>query len=171
MAPKAEAVSDSARYGTSRLSASGGSVVAGADIAITPASAGAVRFPNADEGGTGALNVRSVQEALTLTGATTDTSIAIPAGALLLGASFTVNTAVVDSAGNDTWSAAYITGATTALATAAAATQNTKVNTLVVPEVAAAETEIRFTPNGGNFSSGVIEIVAYYIDLTSLANV
>lgn len=125
---------------------------------------------NADEGGTAKLTTQSVQEVVTLTGATTDTTIAIPSGSLLLGASFCVNTAVSDTGGNDTWSADYVTGSATALTAGAAAAQNTKVDTLVVPEVAGAATEIRFTPNGGNFDAGVIEVVAYYVDLTSLAN-
>ena len=126
---------------------------------------------NTAEGLVGNMATRTAHEVVTLSGATKDTSIAIPSGAILLGVSFTVNTAVVDSAGDDTWSAAYITGATTALASGAGAAQDTKVNKLVVPELASATTEIRFTPNGGNFSAGVIEIIAYYVDLTSLANV
>ena len=117
------------------------------------------------------MTVQSTQEVVALTGAATkDTTIAIPTGSLLLGASFCVNTAVTDAAGDDTWSAAYITGSTTALGTAEAAAKQTKVNTLVVPEVASDVTEIRFTSNSGNFTAGVIEVVAYYIDLTSLAN-
>ena len=90
---------------------------------------------------------------------------------MLLGVSFCVNTAVSDDGGDDTWSAAFIGGSTTALATAAAAAQNTKVNTLIVPEVASAQTNVQFTANGGSFDGGVIELVAYYIDLTSLADV
>jgi hypothetical protein len=125
---------------------------------------------NADEGGTGKLTIQTAREVVTLTGATTDTTIAIPSGAVLLGAQFAVNTAVTDSAGDDTWSAAYITGSTTSLTSAAAAALNTKVNALVVPEVASDATEIQFTPNGGNFTAGVIEVVAYYYSLTSLAN-
>ena len=126
---------------------------------------------NNAEGGTARLNIQTARDSVTLTGATKDTTtISAPAGCLLLGASFTVDTAVVDDAGDNTWSAAFVTGSTTALATAAAAAQNTKVNKLVVPELASATTQIRFTPNGGSFTAGVIEVVAYYIDLTSLAN-
>jgi len=94
----------------------------------------------------------------------------------LIGASFCVNTAVVDDGGDDTWSAEFHDGASMhSLASGAAAAQNTKVDTLVDASatsiVTDAVTNIRFTPNGGSFTAGVIEVVAYYIDLTSLANV
>jgi hypothetical protein len=133
----------------------------------------AIAVSSSAEGDTARLTTRTTHETHTLTlGTTSDTTtISIPAGALLLGVSFNVNTAVTDDAGDDTWSAAFITGSTATLATAAAAALNTKVDTLIVPEVATATTQIRFTPNGGNFSAGVIEIVAYYQELTSLANV
>lgn len=167
---------------------SDGNPAGGADTGLRRAAAGVVGTTNGStgagylhsdrlsvinnaEGGTARLNIQTARDLVTLTGATTDTTtISAPAGCLLLGASFTVNTAVVDDAGDNTWSAAYVTGATTALATGSAAAQNTKVNKLVVPELATATTQIRFTPNGGSFSAGVIEVIAYYIDLTSLAN-
>jgi hypothetical protein len=132
---------------------------------------GDIAIANAAEGGIGRLTRRTARDVVTLTGASTDTTtISIPAGALLLGASFNVNTAVVDDGGDDTWSAAFVTGSTTVLATAAAAALNTKVNKLIVSELATATTQIRFTPNGGNFTAGVIEVVVYYEMLTSLAN-
>jgi len=36
--------------------------------------------------------------------------------------------------------------------------------------VASAQTNVQFTANGGSFDGGVVELVAYYIDLTSLAD-
>jgi len=127
---------------------------------------------NETEGGTGRFTRLTSRDAVTLSGATTDsTTITIPSGAKIHGCSFNVNTAVVDDAGDDTWSAAFITGSTTALATGAAAAQDTKVDTMVVDEIASATTQIRFTPNGGNFAAGVIEVVCYYETLTSLAGV
>jgi len=133
----------------------------------------AIAISNDTEGSTARATIRTTHETHTLTlGTTSDTTtISIPSGATIIGVSFNVNTAVTDDTGDDTWSAAFITGSTTTLATGAAAAQNTKVNTMVVPEVTSAVTQIRFTPNAGSFSAGVIEIVAYYIDLTSLANV
>lgn len=108
---------------------------------------------------------------LTLGAASDTTTLLIPAGALILGASFNVDVAVTDSTGNDTWSAAFITGATNTLATAAAPALNTKVNRMVTPTVTSATTEIRFTPNGGNFTAGVIDIVVYYMSLSDILSV
>ena len=143
-----------------------------ASLAATEIASPSIAVDNATEGGTAQMTVQSVQEVVTLSGASTkDTTIAIPNGSLLLGASFCVNTEVADASGDDTWSAAYVTGASTSLASGAAKTVNTKIDKLVVPELAGAATEIRFTSNSGNFTGGVIEVVAYYIDLTSLANV
>ena len=50
------------------------------------------------------------------------------------------------------------------------ATLNTKVS-LMLDEISTGIVEIRFTANAGNFSAGVIEIVAYYEELTDLADV
>ncbi len=143
-------------------------------IATTTAIGGSLRLVNEAEGRTGSLNYLTAREVHTLTlGATSDTTtISIPVGAVVLGASFTVNTAVTTSGATNTWSAAFITGSTTALATGAAGALNTKVNTLIVPEVTAGGiAQIRFDAAGvETFATGVIEVVVYYQTLTSLAN-
>ena len=128
---------------------------------------------NATEGGTANLARKTAHETHTLAAAGTSdtTTISIPSGARLLGVSFNVNTAVSDDGGDDTWSAAFVTGSTTTLATAAAAAQNTKVDLMLPDEISTGVCQIRFTANGGSFDAGVIEIVAYYEELTSLANV
>ena len=132
---------------------------------------------NATEGGTGRLNRLTTHEAHTLTlGPTSDTTtISIPVGSRLLGVGMNVNTAVTDDDGNDTWTAAFINGSTTTIVTGAAAAQNTKVDFMVPDEITVVggggATQIQFTPNGTNFTAGIIEIVAYYEELTSLANV
>ena len=91
---------------------------------------------------------------------------------MILGCQLTVNTAVTDDAGDDTWKADFSGGSTTAIAAlGTAAAQNIKVNTLIVPEIASAETNVTFTPQGGSFSAGIIEVLCYYVDLTSMANV
>ena len=129
---------------------------------------------NITEGETARLTRKTTHETHTLAAASTSdtTTITIPSGARLLAVSFCVNTTVVDTAGNDTWKAEFITGSTTELAAAGtAAAANTKVDKMLDDEVSTGICEIRFTPNGGNFSAGVIEIVAYYEELTSLANV
>jgi len=134
---------------------------------------GNLEISNGGEGGVGRLAWRSSREVHTLANAATSdtTTISIPAGCELVGVQMNVNTAVVDDAGDDTWSAAFITGSTTTIVTGAAAAQNTKVDLLVPSEITTATTQIRFTPNGGNFTAGVIEIVAYYKQLVSLADV
>lgn len=127
---------------------------------------------NSAEGGTASLNIKTVRELVTLSGAQKSTTINLPAGAMLLGAAFNVNTAVVTSAATNTWDADFTGGSTTNLVAAGAlGAQNTKANKLIVPEIASAETNIEFdAPGVETFSSGVIEVVAYYIDQTSLAN-
>lgn len=133
----------------------------------------AIAISNDTEGSTGRMTMRTTHETHTLTlgASSVTTTITIPSGALLYAVSFNVDTAVADDGGDDTWSAAFSGGSTTTLATDEAAAQNIKVDTMIVPELASGTTEITFTPNGGNFTAGVIEIIAYYIDLTSLANV
>lgn len=141
-------------------------------VDVLTVSDGLWSLGNTAEGGTARINYKTTHETHTLTlGATSDTTaISIPSGARLLGVSMNVDTAVTDDAGDDTWSAAFITGSTTTIVTGAAAAQNTKVDFIVPDEKTTAVTEIQFTPNAGNFSAGVIEIVAYYEELISLAN-
>jgi len=131
-----------------------------------------VPFSNTAEGGTASMNIKTVRQVVTLTGAATSTTINLPSGAMLLGASFNVDTAVVTSAATNTWDADYTGGSTTNLVAAGAlGAQNTKANKLIVPEIASAQTNIEFdAPGAETFSSGAIEVVAYYIDQTSLAN-
>lgn len=123
---------------------------------------------------TGSLNLVYTQQVEPLAVATTsDTdSLLIPAGAMIIGASFTVNTAVTTSAANNTWSAALVTGASTTLAAAGrSGVLDTKVDTLIVPVITTDITEVRFTAgNGEDFATGAIEVVVYYYTLTSLSN-
>lgn len=111
----------------------------------------------------------------TLTGATDTIDVGVPVGAVLLGASLCVVTAVVDDAGDDTWSSAYSGGATQGIWSGSAAAQNTKVDTFFDANAATAitsgTTQITLTPNGGNFTAGEIKAVVYYLELTSLDDV
>ena len=133
---------------------------------------GDIAISNDAEGSTAKLTRKTAHETHTLSLATTSntTTISVPSGARLLGASFNVNTAVTNG-GDNTWSAAFITGSTTTLATAAAATQDTKVDLMIVDEITSAVTQVQFTPQAGSFTAGVIELVVYYEELTSLASV
>jgi hypothetical protein len=133
---------------------------------------GGIAISNETEGDTARFTRLTSRDAVTLSGATTDsTTISVPSGAKVHGCSFNVNTAVVDDGGDDTWSAAFITGSTTTLATNAAAAQDTKVDTMIVDEITSDVAQVQFTPNAGNFTAGVIEVVCYYETLTSLAGV
>ncbi len=135
--------------------------------------AGALVVASETEGRTGRLTRQTAREVVAMgTGATAvSAALAIPAGARLLGASFNVDVAVTND-GDDTWLAAFSGGSTTNIAAAGrAATQDTKVDTNIVPEIATATTEVTFTPQAANFTAGSIEVVVYYEVLTSLANV
>jgi len=132
---------------------------------------GAVSWGNFDEGGTAAWIVRSSHDSVTLTGATTDTTtISVPSGARLLAVLLNVDTAVVND-GDDTWKADFVTGSTTAVAAlGTAAAQNTKITLMLPDEITTGIAQIRFTPQGANFTAGVIECVVYYEELTAMAN-
>lgn len=132
--------------------------------------ANAVAISNSTEGHTGRLTRRCAREAVTLSGATKSTTLNIPSGARLLAAQLCVNTAVTDDGGDDTWSAAFSGGSTTAIATGAAAAKQTKINLQIVDQITSDVTNITFTPNGGSFSTGVIEVLVYYEELTAMAN-
>lgn len=133
----------------------------------------AIAISSDAEGSVARLTRRTTHETHALTlGATSDTTtISIPSGARLLAVSFNVDATVIDSAGNDTWSADFITGSTTALAAGISPVINTKHDLMLPDEISTGVCQIRFTANGGDFSAGVIEIVAYYEELASLADV
>ena len=91
---------------------------------------------------------------------------------MLLGAQINVDTAITTSGGSDTWKADFNGGSTTSIASAGTSgTLNTKVNTLIVPEITNASTEVRLTaPGVETFSAGIIEVVVYYITLSPLSD-
>lgn len=124
--------------------------------------------------GTASLNLQIAREVHTLANAaTSDTSFSpsIPSGVRPKAVGFNVDVDVVDDGGDNTWSAAFITGSTTILVTGAAAAQDTKINFMIPDEITSGVLEIRFTANGGNFTAGEIEVLVWYEDQTSLANV
>ena len=133
-------------------------------------------FSNTAEGNTGSLNIQTARNVHTLASAaqsSTTFSPTIPNGSTLLGASFTVNTAVTTSGASNTWDADFITGSTTALVAAGASgSVDTKADKMIVPEVSNDIVNIEFdAPGVETFTGGIIEIIVYYIDLTSLADV
>lgn len=76
--------------------------------------------------------------------ASSTTAMNIPLGVVITGVSLRVSEVVSDTAGDDTWTATFTTGA---------------------------DTEIIFTPNGGNFNGGKIDVAVYYSYLDSIKNV
>lgn len=103
-----------------------------------------------------------------LTGATDTIDVNLSSGAVVLACQLIVTTAITDSAGDDTWSAAYSGGSTQTICTGAAAAKNTKIDKMFDPFAAtpilSGTTQITLTPNGGNFTAGEIRAVVYYIE-------
>ena len=160
----------------------GGNVVITAGEPTGSGTAGVIHatddfaWSNKTEGGTGRVTRRTSHETHTLAAAGTSdtTTISIPSGARLLSVQMNVNTAVVHSGVGNNWDAAFITGSTTSIVSSGAnAPQNSKVDFIVPDEKTTAVAEVQFStrPGGNTFSAGVIEIVAYYEELTSLADV
>lgn len=108
-------------------------------------------------------------------GATENIAVAIPSGAVILGASLRVDVAIVFGGTGVSWSATYNTGATQAIgAIGQLATKNTTVNaffnSFAATPITSAVTNITITPNLGTLTSGAITAVVYYSELTSLTN-
>lgn len=143
---------------------------ASADDLLT---SGTIGISNADEGNTGKLRRRCVRELLTLSGATTTTTtISVPSGARLLAIGMNIDTEVVTTEiGVNTWGAVFDGGSSTVIVAAESEIVNTKVNFIVPDEIVSGTTQVQFAPTGGTFTAGVIEILVWYEELISLANV
>ena len=175
------------RYKNSRLDAGGGSVVVNSDGTITvtgtvtlaaltatgaATNSSSTALTNAAEGDTGAMTQHTTRQVVAMgTGATAvSTSISVPEGARLIAVALNVDVAIV-TAGDNTWGALFSTGSTTTItASGTAAAQNTKVSLMLDDEVTTGVAEITFTSNGATFTSGNIEAVVWYEQLTALAN-
>jgi len=121
--------------------------------------------------GTSGGNVRSFSEEVSaaLSGATTQIEVNIPAGTRISGAQFRVDTLITSGDGGTDWGAALSGGATSVLATTQPFTKNTKSSGLLATQpVAASETDITITCNGGTFSGGVIRAIVYYAELIGM---
>lgn len=139
---------------------------------ITSQFSDALAVSNTAEGNTGMATWQTAHDTHTLAAAATSTTadLDIPSGSLVFGCQTNNDVAVSDDGGDDTWSANLDGGAATALVAGAAAAQNTKVDAFVVPVVVNAETNVKFTANGGSFDGGVIEITCLYFGFTSMAD-
>lgn len=111
----------------------------------------------------GALRATSRREVHSLSGAVSTTTLDIPAGVRLEGVSFNVQGAV-----GDTWNANFTPG--TSIVAGVSGDKNTKADR-VLCEITLSTTNIEFTPGSGSFSGGEIEVMVYYYELVSLADV
>lgn len=128
--------------------------------------------PTYFEGSNGTnVGVLTMTELHTLdTAATSDTTIEIPAGALLLFATVRVTTAVVTSGATNTFDVG-IAGATTRFGddiAGAAGTTTTGIDIAGTPRFYAAGTALRFSaPGVETFSSGVVRVSLHYMLATA----
>lgn len=116
---------------------------------------------------TGGGLVRLIAEATaTMSGASTDIDVDVPANCRILGVQLRVDTLIASGDGAASWAAAYKTGATQAIATGQAFAKNTKVNknfdTNADTDITTDVTKITITPNAGTFSAGVVRAIVYY---------
>jgi hypothetical protein len=126
-------------------------------------------------GTTGGLTIVKTSEATaTLTGATTDIDVDVPAGVVLLGTQLRVDTEITSGDGATSWAALYKTGATQAITTAQAFTKNTKVNKFFDANAATAitsgVTKITINPDSNTFSGGVIRAIVYYQEFIAMGD-
>jgi hypothetical protein len=109
-------------------------------------------------------------------GATEVIAVAVPSGALLVGAQLRNDTALTATTGVS-YSAAYSGGATQAISSGTAFTKNTKVNTFFnvqgsgeATAITSNTTNITLTPNAGTLDTGSVTAVVYYYVLDSLTD-
>ena len=128
-----------------------------------------------DMGTTGGYAIK-FKEAVSaaMSGGSVTITLAVPSGAMLVGAQLRVDTLITSGDGATSWTAAYGTGATATIATGQAFTKNTKVNAFFDANAATAITsdltDVVITPNSNTFSAGVVRAIVYYIDVEAMAN-
>jgi cytoskeletal protein CcmA (bactofilin family) len=106
----------------------------------------------------------TMEDEVTLLGGLSTTTAEVPAGATILAVQMIVKKAVADDDGDDTWTAAFAGGSIEDLNGGAplAKDMNTKASEVFENIVASAATTIAFSPNGTNFTAGVIVVRVLY---------
>lgn len=141
--------------------------------AVDIEQADAVNIGEPIAGSTGGLTRKVAEAVVTLTGASTDIAVNVPAGAKLIGTQLRVDTAITSATGAS-WAAAYKTGNAEAIATGQAFTKNTKVNKFFFDvdgtDITTDVTVITITPNTGTFTGGVVRAWVYYEVFETLAD-
>jgi hypothetical protein len=124
---------------------------------------------------TGGLKLQVADAVGTATAAKTfSIAVNVPAGSILLGCQLRVETALTSSDGGSAWSAAYATGATQAVATAAAFDLNTKVNTPFessgTTPITSNTTTITVTADSNKTfaAGGKVRAIVYYMAFTAM---
>jgi len=125
-------------------------------------------------GTTGGLVIKAAEDTVTLSGASGDIDVDVPAGAVLLMTQLRVDTLITSGDGATSWTAAYKTGATAQIATGQAFTKNTKVNAFfdanAATPITSDVTKITITPNSNTFSAGVVRAITYYMVAEAMAD-
>jgi hypothetical protein len=112
----------------------------------------------------GTFKMAVLEDLVTLSGATTNASITIPAGALVVGCSALVNTTITGS-GVTAWKLGY-TGSDSAFGSGLGlAAGQTNVGN-IGGQAFYAPTNIVFTATGGSFSDGVVRLMLSYLQIT-----
>jgi len=127
-----------------------------------------------DGGTTGGLNIKAAEAAANITATSSITiPVQVPSGAIIIGCQLRVDSALT---GGELWDAAYATGSTQAIASAAAVAKNTKVNKFFDPNaatpIASAATDVAITKNGGGSftAQGNIRAIVYYLSMEAMAD-
>ena len=124
-------------------------------------------------GSTGGLKIVAREAAATLSGASTDIAVNIPAGAVILGCQLRVDV-LITSVAATSWAAAYKTGATQAICTGQLFTKQVKADkmfdTNAATPIASATTVIAISANTGTFSAGNIRAITYSLEPVAMGN-
>lgn len=119
--------------------------------------------------GTGALVLKKAVAVKAFAGGATEViPVAVPSGAMIVGAQLRNNTILTATTGVS-YSAAYSGGATQSIGSGLAFTKNTKTNTFFTVQgsgeatnITSNTTNITLTPNAGTLDTGTVEAVVYY---------
>lgn len=110
--------------------------------------------------------VQSLTQSVTLSGATTATTIAIPAESIVLAAATRVTTAVTYSGGGATWELGDTGGTANRFGSGLGNTVGTTNAGIIGPTGFYSNTTLTFTPNTGSFTAGAVRVTIFFILVT-----
>lgn len=108
-----------------------------------------------------------------LAGATGIIELNVPIGAWVIGYTLNNDAVIVDDNGDDTYTAAFAGGLAAQIngGDAIAAAKNTKIATMGGLAITSAPLSVTLTPNGTNFTGGVVSITVVYMTINVLPDV